>query len=121
MNDKELLIAAAKAADIKVTEWVTPSDGWFRREGISYSDEDDGQVFWNPLTDDGDALRLSVKLRIKYERHINQPYVAAWAQGIAGRFEEPEQPDLYAATRRAILRAAAEIGLHKSTSKRKPP
>ncbi len=48
---------------------------------------------WNPLTDDGDALRLAVKLRIEVE--------AGWMV-----FSE----DPYAATRRAIVRAAAEIG-----------
>ena len=61
----------------------------------------EGQTCWNPLTDDGDALRLAVKLRI----NVEPVYVwhGPWTNG--GTLEDP-----YAATRRAIVRAAAEIG-----------
>ena len=54
MTDKELLELAAKSVGIKGA-W---SSG---REGIRtiYSQSDD--LVWNPLTDDGDALRLAVK------------------------------------------------------------
>ena len=64
---------------------------------------------WNPLTDDGDAFRLALKLRIKFERHPTQPYVAAFSPGVIGRFEEPEGSCVQSATRRAIVRAAAAV------------
>lgn len=86
MTDKELLELAANAA------------------GCSYSQVED---IWNPLTDDGDALRLAVKLRL----HVS---VFADAIGIGtpgyGYIETKWIDDPYAATSRAIVRAAAELG-----------
>ena len=58
---------------------------------------------WNPLTDDGDALRLAVKLGIQAWRDDN----IIWCNGERFGFEDD---DPYAATRRAIVRAAAGIG-----------
>ena len=66
---------------------------------------------WSPLTDDGDALRLAVKLRIgnlwamqEWSRQDLQEANTAWIS------------DPYAATRRAIVRAAAEIGKEKQNA-----
>jgi hypothetical protein len=89
MTDKELLELAAKAAGLEV---VTPTM-------LKY-----GQ--WNPLTDDGDALRLAVKLRIRFAGMGER---ACAFIGLR-EFWEDEGSDPYAATRRAITRAAAEIG-----------
>jgi hypothetical protein len=50
MNDKELLELAAHAAGIDYRDLIF--------------DEDDRARLWNPLTDDGDALRPAVKLQI---------------------------------------------------------
>lgn len=100
MNDRELLELAAKAAGLNYSH----------EYGLCFDDEYEQGYEWNPLHDDGDALRLAVVCRIKWERHIIQPYIAAWASGVFGRFEEPEGTDPFAATRRAIVRAAAEIG-----------
>jgi hypothetical protein len=98
MNDKELLELAAKAAGIELT-WSNPyvSVGDFARVPN-----------WNPLTDDGDALRLAVKLRL--ELGFPKEY-CVWSFGTNGVVctEDPSN-DPYAATRRAIVRAAAEIG-----------
>ena len=66
---------------------------------------------WNPLTNDGDALRLAVKLRLdtncgefstacSWFPHTTEHDVVMTHNGA----------DPYAATRRAIVRAAAEIG-----------
>ena len=55
---------------------------------------------WNPLTDDGDALRLAVKLNLLYGK--------VFARNVADNHEDGD--DIYAATRRAIVRAAASIG-----------
>jgi hypothetical protein len=54
---------------------------------------------WNPLTDDGDALRLAVKLNID---HGNP--------GMRLSIDWQPNADPYTVTRRAIVRAAAEIG-----------
>jgi len=92
-NDKELLTLAAKAAGIEL-EFLA---------GKFWSQLKE----WNPLTDDGDALRLAVKLGITVE--FNSNWVGTTHEDIVGRAEFYEA-DPYAATRRAIVRAAAEIG-----------
>jgi hypothetical protein len=69
---------------------------------------------WNPLTDDGDALRLAVKCRIEigFDPKAVETTAVVCAQEVDGQtimpwaWEELE-PDPYAATRRAIVRAAA--------------
>jgi len=63
---------------------------------------------WNPLTDDGDALRLAVNVSVvvaTYGAHVRiyTPYSEMLA------LEAKDQDPNYA-TRRAIVRAAAEIG-----------
>lgn len=103
MNDRELLELAAKAAGEVAGDWIGNPDyfnGVLKR--------------WNPLTDDGDALRLAVKLGLDVEMHggnSTHPYVCAFdcERNIAEEVQ-PEDGDSYAATRRAIVRAAAEIG-----------
>lgn len=76
---------------------------------------------WNPLTDDGDALRLAVKLRLTIKHDDPDAGGAGIAKDQAGaptldgngpwfRKEWHKDSDPYAATRRAIVRAAAEIG-----------
>ncbi len=69
---------------------------------------------WNPLNDDGDALRLAVKcsLDIRFESHENGVSVEAcgmWDDAPCGKFETFEKEG-FEATRRSIVRAAAEIG-----------
>ena len=114
-SDRELLEAAAKAAGLVIDK--SPYNG-----GDSGNDGFDvmGNAMldwhnykkWNPLTDDGDALRLAVKLRLQVE---------VWEQGCSVARINLDDPfgnelvdelgaDLYAATRRAIVRAAAELG-----------
>lgn len=104
MTDKELLELAAKAAGIEVDfgmqQW---NKYWVIAEG-----------FWNPLTDDGDALRLAVKLSL-------QPLFNDDLNALTIDYQVEPEPftvlcesygnDKYAATRRAIVRAAAEIGM----------
>ena len=70
------------------------------------------ELVWNPLDDDGDALRLAVKMSI----NIVPNYYAEWQTGTgdtfkAGRvFTTETDHDSYTATRRAIVQAAAHIG-----------
>ena len=96
MTDRELLEYAAKAAGI----------GWDLYEGEWYG----GGVSpnWNPLTDDGDALRLAVKLEIQLDLRHSMNTVRAYGAP-QGMLEEGAKDPL-AATRRAITRAAAEVG-----------
>lgn len=113
MTDRELLELAAKAAGIKGSyvsldeypDWMTVHDG----EGVYYT----SSKAWNPLTNDGDALRLAVKLGIDLEWR-NDGRVAAYrhanANGYCFTAFESSREERDAATRRAIVRAAAEIG-----------
>ena len=106
MTDRELLEFAAKAAGIRL-EWDGPPDKWqpMYYRGKTYHS-------WNPLTDDGDALRLAVKLGMLID-DIERGYMAGHIVATAGpsmAAYEPREPDPYEATRRAIVRAAAEIG-----------
>jgi hypothetical protein len=67
---------------------------------------------WNPLTDDGDALRLAVKLGLKTS--VGYDIGLVFCRPSESDEHEVWEPlgknDPYAATRRAITRAAAEIG-----------
>lgn len=99
MNDRELLEMAAKAAGISYDEPECDcGDCW--------------KFFWNPLRDDGDALRLAVKLclDVNQYRESGDKSACLFASGISHRCIEHSGDDPYAATRRAIVRAAAEIG-----------
>lgn len=116
MTDRELLELAAKAAGIEV-HWHESASGddWcfipsakapFNRRA---SDQAEGTI-WNPLTDDGDALRLAVGLNMSAEisEHEAATYVYA---GPVPRVHAVElwRDDKDAATRRAITRAAAAM------------
>ena len=120
MTDLELLELAAKAARIKKDD--SPCNGGgFGNDGFDCA----GNMMldwhnnkrWNPLTDDGDALRLAVKLGMVIDTAYNGGAIAGNAS-ISCDYDQPEygyqegmgNPDPYAATRRAIVRAAAEIG-----------
>jgi hypothetical protein len=106
MTDRELLELAAKAARIKC-DFVGEA---FIGKGLG----DEGRDWpWNPLSDDGDALRLAVKLGIQVGPNpaSREPMCFAWPrqQGVAAQYETYGD-DPYAATRRAIVMASAEIG-----------
>jgi hypothetical protein len=100
MTDRELLELAAKAAGLAGT-W----DPHLHDIRLAMFDAE----WWNPLTDDGDALRLAVRLGIKFSISYNR--VSAIANPGENHVSEPVVgDDEMAATRRAIVRAAAEIG-----------
>jgi hypothetical protein len=101
-SDRELLELAAKAAGMKL-HWHEPTQSaWV-----------EGPCTWNPLTDDGDAFRLSVSLRLpvvyfhNYPPHEPSRVVISRGKGVV---ENVEDGDWMRSTRRAIVRAAAEIG-----------
>lgn len=97
MTDRELLEAAAKAIGLKLR--------------YNYLGGRDANQPWDPLEDDGDALRLAVKLNIVVVRYPADRIVSANSEEIA--YDDSKfggDCDPYAATRRAIVRAAAAIG-----------
>ena len=101
MTDRELLGLAARAA--------SQQGGWIENESEGWGFwQIPGGGEWNPLTSDGDALRLAVKLKLL----IDSDYNGGVAVGSATHDEVFEScgNDPYATTRRAIVRAAAEIG-----------
>jgi hypothetical protein len=100
VTDRELLEMAAKAAGIEL--WH--EDVFIN--GLTQKVSNNGVLRWNPLTDDGDALRLAVKLR-----HFRIGLGECIGRGAYSHIAMLESgPDPDAATRRAIVRAAAEIG-----------
>lgn len=135
MTDRELLKLAAKAVgykDVKPCYTTNKMQALMRQEVVcggsgrrsfAWVRED-----WNPLTDDGDALRLAVKLRLPLSfpnkqtgkcTNENKYGIEAWvdcgsywhsSDSMYYPHGERLAEDPYAATRRAIVRAAAEIG-----------
>ena len=111
-EDKELLTLAAKAAGIyDECEWFECKE----EDGSLVWCLVQGSREWNPLTDDGDALRLAVRLGITVvpDPYKERRYVACRDFTIHKGYlieacENGDDP--YAATRRAIVRAASEIG-----------
>ena len=104
MSDRELLKFAAKAAGIEAIR--DPNGVWRNCTGFDPAMNVFAGVPWNPLTDDGDALRLSVKLWLV----IDPQGVKTFCGTISYDVIEPHREDPYSATRRAIVRAAAAIG-----------
>jgi hypothetical protein len=121
VNDRELLELAAKAIGRRVV-------GWNDQHGVPVAVLDDGS-FMQPLLENsitdcmGDALRLAVRVGITLRRiriggteagATPMVVAAAWDAGGAPLTHCPEAlyagQDHTAATRRAIVRAAAEIG-----------
>jgi hypothetical protein len=146
MTDRELLEWAAKAAGVFLTPTtmveVFPGFEWSEADDPIFSDfgavgtvawhGDDGEPagtekkHWNPLTDDGDALRLAVRMGIAIRCDDPKAASAGWSANQRGApttdgkgpwywkewhwNPEKQAADPYAATRRAIVRAAAAIG-----------
>lgn len=101
MSDRELLEKAAKAAEIEL---------WHEdvfTNGLTQKVSDNGILCWNPLWKDDDALRLAVKLEMSLV--MFSIFVRVDTVDYEDIYEEYGD-DRYAATRRAIVRAAAQIG-----------
>ena len=101
MTDRELLELAAKAA------WYEPEEYIDSKNMLVIFNPESGTSnnLWGPLTDDGDALRLAVKLKINIDTALS--YFGAPDDNCNCSIHKTEP---YAATRRAIVIAAAEIG-----------
>ena len=112
MTDREILERAAKAAGINGTCWISSSHSWFKHEGIGYNDDYDCQQVWNPLIDDGDALKLVSSLGL----YVNSYPIEAGRTVVGGAGAttfEYHGSNAEDATRRAIVRCAAESLMQK--------
>lgn len=104
MNDRTLMELAAKAAGYTV-RWDDEHDCFYHVEPkypVSQIDYGGGYYAWMPLDDDGDALRLADRLNM-----------AVYFSASGKTAEAPDGPGpVWEETdyRRAIVRAAAEIG-----------
>ena len=99
---------AAKAAGLVVCGRLHPPDG------VNIAAPHGPIYVWRPPVDDGDALRLAVKLRIKFRYNEVLGQALAWTGGVPD-FEaqaniEDFGRDENAAARAAIFRAAIAIG-----------
>ena len=108
MNDFELLQFAAKAVGFGEIEWVDIEADWDIEE-FHGARIINGGGLWNPLADSNDALNLSVMLLIDVNHGVNIVVAECPAKEI-GCAEGYTQGEGAAATCRAIVRAAAEIG-----------
>lgn len=109
MNDRELLEMSAKACGIEIATWSNCQAGGFQTQ------EGARGKFWNPLDDDGDAMRIAVKLHMSVDMFVGgcevgyddmnggQGYLTQ-DDGTSGDMSD------YEVVRRAIVRASAEMG-----------
>lgn len=107
MTDRELIEYAAKAAHME-GKWDDKDDGWFvpgKHGGWA------SLIRWDPLTINGQAFDLMVKIgmSVKVRHHRDCTYAVIPHRASAG-CSHGQTGDAYAATRRAIVRVAAEIG-----------
>lgn len=104
--DIDLIRAAGKAAGLTLQLALGFTE---RDRGLFTADGKE----WNPLADDGDALRLMASLRIDttFKAFGEDEVMTSDSEDrFDGWFSEAYAHDTAAATRRAIVRAAAEIG-----------
>ena len=116
MTDREMLEAAAQAAGINAgwhTDYNNDSEAAHEGMWLRGDRSPDNSKYWNPLRDDGDALRLAVALRIDLQLFAAQSQ-DPWVRGCVDREgkafgQQVVNGDALAATRRAIVRAAAAL------------
>jgi hypothetical protein len=116
MDDRQLLEAAARAAGIKLADEI---DSHIPSGGLWVVGRGGRDAVWDPLRDDADALRLAVMIgmTIKIEGHECEVFDIETGECLssvpimgASCFVNPaEATNPYAATRRAIVRAAAAL------------
>ena len=110
MTNKELLEKAAKAYGLFNHKYC---EAW--KAMAAYDSVEDSYYgeSWNPLQDDGDALRLAVKLGLTtmwFDKMTGRPEVVVGLPCDSGVVvTEPLKNDPLKATRRAITRAAVTI------------
>ena len=115
-TDRELLELAAKAAGYEYWNFDAGQSGNLMN---AYTSDGSHSVWW-PLEDDGDAMRLAVKLALRVECYTSVKIIPRYGEcNVTDVYSirdekialsEAHNGDPFAATRRAIVRAAAAIG-----------
>ena len=115
MTDKDLLRFASKAANVGLI--YNEGQGRWHLPMLLC---DDLPTYWDPLTDDGDAFRLAVALNLDIFQdsvsHMRNTVEVVANDNINPDYDdyfstmEVRSPDPLAATRRAIVKTAAQIG-----------
>ena len=109
MTDREMLELAAKAAGYAV-EWHEVVVSRRGRFGLIEHTKKDGFRLnfqrWDPLTDDGDALRLAVRLHMQ----VSITTESCRAETLPALGVRVNDKDEMSATRRAVVMAAAAVG-----------
>lgn len=112
-SDRELLELAAKAAGLHLCgcSWIGESEDDEEFEilesaFVKHHQDQELATMWNPLTDDGDAFRLAVKLHMQ----VSITTESCRAETIPVLGVRINDCDEMAATRRAIVCAAAVVG-----------
>ena len=106
MTDKELMTFAAKAAGFIFNNATMNNDLW----GCFEDAPSQTSRPWNPLESDSDALRLAIKLGLAIHVWGDATTAMTCRSEEDIKCIEAHGNDPYAATRRAIVRAVAEIG-----------
>lgn len=116
MTDRELLELAAKAYwgdeidDVVSIEWSESESAVLYTHADNQDHNGQDRTYrWNPLSEDADALQLAVKLHMKFDLS-NYGAAARVGAGSWYGYEAHIHGGIESAARRAIVRAAAEIG-----------
>lgn len=120
MDDKTLLELAAKAAGIDGRFIEQDAEGGYPTYSCGIGKIGDITTMWNPLEDDGDALRLACELRLDvfWDPPSESVMVESTIDDVPTTSQEYEEyldskrisVNRSQALRRAIVRAAAAIG-----------
>ena len=103
-TDSQLIELAAKAGGYNLAEYCSNKSNKY------YIPELGCIKHWDPLDFDDDAFRLAAKLNISIEYSPDRMYVFATRYlGSRRRFLQSTSNDVFAATRRVIASAAADL------------
>ena len=109
MTDEELLRCAAKAAGFAEPHSYRP-----KTNSLLWLGKESGVATWRPLDDDAEAFKLMVQLGIRDYFGVEVQKTCVQATAFEPwehcEYEEYKEQDPCAAARRAIVRAAAQIG-----------
>lgn len=106
MTDRELLKSAAWAAGYRIVDSSARTSLRIEIDGGLKGGE-----YWNPLSVNGDALALAVALNFQITIALDGVHVEGLEKdGKLPYAYELKRDDPCGATRRAIVRAAAEMG-----------
>ncbi|MNN47411.1 hypothetical protein D3C76_1051290 [compost metagenome] len=107
-TDRELLELAAKAAGAVDTAVVQTGWDGFHHLRVQWEEEGDYVDDWDPLGNDGDALRLAFKLGFSID--LSAMIISLGPVGEYGALEFENLDGSLDEVRRAIVCAAAEVG-----------